>query len=74
MNNNFEFKITKQSTITGREAYQTISKFLEENQDSDSIYKIQIDELLSFLRRQHNISETDSTSGCITDGLKDLLG
>lgn len=74
MNNNLEFKVTNQSTITGREVYQTVSKFLEENPDVDSIYKIQIDEFLSFLRRQHNISENDSAYGCITDGMKDLLG
>lgn len=73
MNNNLEFKVTKQATITGREAYQTVSKFIEENPDVDSIYKIQIDEFLSFLRRQHNITEADTAYDCIADGMKDLL-
>ena len=74
MNNNLEYKIINQATITGRETYQTVSKFIEENPDVDSIYKIQIDEFLSFLRRQHNIIENESAYDCISDGMKDLLG
>lgn len=62
MNNNLEYKITKQASIAGKEAYSTVHAFLVENPDSDSIYKIQIEELLSFLRRQHNITE-DEASG-----------
>lgn len=74
MNNNLEYKIVKQQTVTGRETYETVAKFQEENPDSPSIYKIQIDEFLSFLRRQYNLSENNTTSDLINDGMNDLLG
>lgn len=59
MNFNLEYKILEREEVRESEAYEAINKFLEENQDVDGIYKIQIDEVLSHLRRKNIISEDE---------------
>lgn len=64
MNSNIEYKIVERRDIAERDVYKEVNLFLSENQDVDGIYKIQIDELLSFIRRAHGIfdSETEDIS------------
>lgn len=72
MNNDIEYKMVGSSQISGVEAYNTLTTFLEENSDLDAINKIQSTELLSFLRKQSNITDFDRNEDCIEDGMKDL--
>lgn len=59
MNFNLEYQILERTEVKDSEAYEAINQFIEENQDIDGIYKIQIDEVLSHLRRKNVISEDE---------------
>lgn len=56
MDFNLNFTVVEQSELEEREACEMLSNFLNDNHDLDGIYRIQIEEVLSFLRRKSSMA------------------
>lgn len=58
-----ELKIREEVQIEDAEAYRSVKEFIEENNDLDGIYRIQIDEILTFLKSGLDSKEAPSNDG-----------
>lgn len=61
MDFNVDVQIMTEQPITEEEVYQTVYKYVEEDCDMDGIYKIQIDEVLQFLKQKSTLSSNSET-------------
>lgn len=72
MDFNTELAIVSTSPMTEKEVYSAVTSFIQDNEDLDGIYRIQIDEFLRFLRRKLDVAENGSTAGLVEVGMREL--
>jgi len=56
MDFNLNFKVLERSEISEKTMHEMLDVFIQENEDLNEIYKIQIEEILGSLRRKLNLT------------------
>lgn len=67
MDFNTELVVVSTEPMTEKEMYVAVTTFMQDNNDLDGIYGIQMDEFLRFLKRKLDVIANDSSTELIED-------